>query len=266
MGTDTSIELSVDRFRAELEVFNGPLDLLLHLIKQDEVDITEVELARITDRYLAAVRTMEFFDVNVAAEFLVVAATLMEIKSRSLLPPAREDEEEEQEDPGTELVRRLLEYKEFKEAAGHLAERAREQTGKFPRGQPSQEGAAPGEEGAAEALLEDLAVWDLMTAFAEVVEQTQLRRPVEIVRSDVPLSVYMDEVLLILRAGYGRIEFLEFFRHERTRARIIGIFLALLELARRKAIHVQERRTDGSHIEISLCEADPAAQAPAPPA
>jgi segregation and condensation protein A len=256
LGADASLELSVDRFRAELEVFNGPLDLLLHLIKQEEVDITEVQVARITDRYLAAIRTMEFFDVNVAAEFLVVAATLMEIKSRTLLPPSREEDEAQDEDPGTELVRRLLEYKEFKEAAGHLADRAREQTVKFPR--PPIEGATTlegtdGRPESGEALLEDLAVWDLMTAFAEVVEQTQLRRPAEIVRSDVPLGVYIEEVLLTLRSSPGPVEFLDFFRHERDRARVIGIFLALLELARRRVINVAEHTSDGWHIEISLC-------------
>lgn len=247
---EDAIELSVDRFRAELEVFSGPLDLLLHLVKQEEVDITEVQVARITDRYLAAIRTMEFFDVNVAAEFLVVAATLMEMKSKTLLPPAPEEAGVEP-DPGTELVRRLLEYKEFKEAAGHLEERAREQTGRFPRPQPPAEDA-PSEDAASAALLEDLAIWDLMTAFAQVIEQTQLRRPAEIVRGDVPVSVYIEEVLSLLRSSPGPVEFLEFFRHESVRARIIGVFLALLELVRRDAIHVRERKTDGWHIEISL--------------
>ena len=256
-------ELSVDRFRAELEVFSGPLDLLLHLIKQEEVDIAEVQVAKITDRYLAAIRAMEFFDVNVAAEFLVVAATLMEMKSRMLLPPAPQDEGSEEEDPGAELVRRLLEYKEFKEAADHLAERAEQQTDKFPRGQPPEqvEEAVKEEPG---ALLEDLAVWDLLTAFAEVVEQTQLRRPAEIVRADVPLGVYIGEVLSTLRSSPGPVDFLEFFRHERSRARIIGVFLALLELVRRKAILVQERTGDGWGVEISLREDEEFVEEPAP--
>ncbi|MHC4591792.1 MAG: segregation and condensation protein A [Planctomycetota bacterium] len=244
-------EVTLDRFRAELEVFSGPLDLLLCLIKQEEVDIFEVSLSRITERYLAAVRTMEFFDVNVAAEFLVVAATLMEIKSRTLLPPAEVEEDEEDEDPGAELVRRLLEYKEFKEAAGHLGDRAREQGVKFPRGRGASDAAEP-EEPADEALLEDLAVWDLMAAFAEVVEQTQLRSRTEIVRSSVPVSVYINEVLATLRAAGRPAEFVEFFEHGRSRARVIGIFLALLELARRKTIRVKERKKGGWHIEISL--------------
>lgn len=244
--------LTPENFRAELEVFSGPLDLLLHLIRQEEVDILEVPLARITDRYLAAMRTMEFFDVNVAADFLVVAATLMEIKSRSLLPAAVAEEEDEQEDPGAELVRRLIEYKEFKEAADHLEERAREQGTRFRRARspvPGQQADEP------PALLEDLAVWNLMAAFAEVVEQTQLRRPAEIVQSDVPVSAYMDEVLATLHRSGEPTAFLDFFTHERSRARIIGIFLALLELVRRKAIHVQDGGGNPCHMRIALSAA-----------
>jgi segregation and condensation protein A len=244
--------LSLDDFRAELEVFSGPLDLLLHLIRQEEVDIFEVSVSRITDRFLAALRTMEFFDVNTAADFLVVAATLMEMKSRTLLPPGESDEEEDEDDPGAELVRRLLEYKEVKEAAEHLGERARERGTRFRRGRA----ALPGddEEEDAPALLEDLAVWNLMAAFAEVVEQTQLRRPREIVRSDVPVSVYMDEVVATLREAGGAVEFLDFFADERTRARVIGIFLALLELVRRKAIHVHDQGGSPCHMRIALRE------------
>jgi segregation and condensation protein A len=254
MENKTQSELSLERFRAELEVFSGPLDLLLHLIKQEEVDIFEVQLSRITERYLAVVQALEFFDVNVAAEFLVVAATLMEVKSRTLLPPGEVEEEEPEDDPGAELVRRLLEYKEFKEAAGHLGERAREQSVRFPRAAPPAEPEDDAETAPA-ALLEDLAVWDLMAAFAEVLEQTQLRRPAEIVRSDVPVSVYIEEVLGVLRSAGGAVNFLDFFRHEKTRARVIGIFLALLELFRRKEIMVEERRGDPWHIEVSLRQA-----------
>lgn len=246
-------ELSLENFRAELEVFNGPLDLLLHLVKQDEVSIAEVPLARITHRYLAAVRTMEFFDVNVAAEFLVVAATLMEIKSRFLLPPSQIDEEEE-EDPGAELVRHLLQYKELKEAADHLGHRAEAQGEKFAR--PHWQAESPEEdETSAEAVLEDLSSWDLMVAFAQVVQQTQLTLPLQIVHSDVPVGVYVEEVLAHLRASFGPVDFLDFFLHERSRDRIIGIFLALLELARQKAIHVEESEGQTRGIQVSLRKA-----------
>ncbi len=242
--------VTLEGFRAELEVFSGPLDLLLYLVKQEEVSIFEVQVSRITDRYLAAMRTMEFFDVNVAAEFLVVAATLMEIKSRTLLPPSR-DEEEEEEDAGAELVRHLLQYKEIREAAESLNDRVQEQGTRFPRPRSPVE-AGPEEEALSEALLEDLTTWDLMGAFAEVIEQTRLARPARIVQSEVPISVYVEEVLEHLRAAGGAVDFLDFFRHERSRERIIGVFLALLELCHRKAIHVEEDRSDGRRIRISL--------------
>jgi segregation and condensation protein A len=248
---DTAEPLSLESFRAELETFSGPLDLLLHLVRKEEIDIFDVPVSRITDRYLAAVKTMEFFDINVAAEFLVVAATLMEVKSRTLLPPAEVPDDEDEDDPGAELVRRLLEYKEFKEAAGDLGERAREHSSRFPRAPvlPEQD-----QEEEAESLLEDLAVWDLMSAFSEVLRQTQFTRPREIVHDDIPVSVYMDEVTHMLRASGGTLDFLDFFADERSKARVIGILLALLELFRRKAIRVSERHEAFGHLEIALRE------------
>jgi len=243
-------EVSLEDFRAELDVFNGPLDLLLHLIKQEEVDILEVRLSQVTDRYLAAVRAMEFFEVNVAAEFLVVAATLMEIKSRTLLPPDAVAQDEDEEDPGVELIRRLLEYKGFKEAADELDQRRRERGARFAR--PPAQIEQPEDTGP-EALLEDLAVWDLMSAFAEMVEQTRLRRPrTRIIRSEVPVSVYVDEVLHSLHSSGGSLIFTDLFRQGRSRERIVGIFLALLELVRRKTVHVEQSGPDACNIRIAL--------------
>jgi segregation and condensation protein A len=253
MNDDPTSAISVEQFRAELEVFSGPLDLLLHLIRKEEVDIFEVSVSSITDRYLAALKTMEFFDINVAAEFLVVAATLMEMKSRTLLPPAEAEDEEDEDDPGAELVRRLLEYKEFKEAAGDLADRARDQSAKFPRAPAKLD--SPDEPEEPVSLLEDLVVWDLMAAFAEVLEQTQLRRPAEIVHDDIPVSVYIEEAAAFLHGRGGSAEFLDFFRDGRSRARVIGILLALLELFRRKAIHVEQIGSDRTRLRITLREA-----------
>lgn len=242
-------QLNLEDFRAELDVFSGPLDLLLHLIKQEEVDIFEVPVSRVTDRYLAAVRTMELFDVNVAAEFLVVAATLMEIKSRTLLPPA-EAAEQEEEDPGVELVRRLLEYKKYKEAAGELEERARRRAARAARPHAEHE---PDEPEGPELLLEELAVWDLMTAFSEVVEQTQLKRPAHVVRSNVPVSAYVEEVLDRLRSAGGSVGFLEFFTGGPSRHRVVGLFLALLELVRQRRIGVEQPGDDAARMVIRLC-------------
>ncbi|MGD2174404.1 MAG: segregation/condensation protein A [Candidatus Brocadiaceae bacterium] len=239
---------ALEDFRAELEVFSGPLDLLLHLIKQEEVDIFEVAVSRITDRYLAALRTIQFFDVNVAGEFLVVAATLMEIKSKTLLPPG-EDEEEDEEDPGVELVRRLLQYKEFKEAAGELEESARRRSTRYSRPRaPVDDQDDPEPEG----LVEDLAAWDLAAAFAEVLEQTRLEPPTRILRQDIPVGAYVEEMLRHLRASGGQAAFMDLFRRDQSRERIVGVFLALLELIRRKAILVAQGGDSAETITISL--------------
>jgi chromatin segregation and condensation protein Rec8/ScpA/Scc1 (kleisin family) len=178
----------------------------------------------------------------------VVAATLMEIKSRTLLPPDPTAQEEDEDDAGIELVRRLIEYKEFREAAEHLGERVRAQSEKFPRPRlrPTDEAS---EEPEPESLLEELVVWDLMEAFAQVVAQTRLAPSTRVIRSDVPLSVYMDEVLRTVRLSRGPVDFLDFFRDESTRPRIVGIFLSLLELYRRKLVLVTE--LDGGLV-ISL--------------
>jgi len=241
--------ISPSQFRAEMDVFVGPMDLLLHLVQQKEVDITEVALAETTDRYLAAVKTMDVFDINVAGEFLVVAATLIELKSRCLLPsPPATDEDED--DPGAELVRRLLEYKEFKQAAGHLGERADERADRWARPRQHIE-ADPDDQQDPAALIEDLATWDLMVAFARVLEQTTVQTTGRVLRSDIPVSVYIEEVTAHLRNSDRPVTFLDFFAEERTRPRIIGVFLALLELVRRRAINVSV--DDSGELAIHLC-------------
>ncbi len=244
-SNESETAASLKDFRAELDVFSGPLDLLLHLIKQEEVDIFEVAVSRITDRYLAALRAVDIFDVNVAAEFLVVAATLMEMKSKTLLPPG--ETEEEEDDPGVELVRRLLQYKAFKEAAEDLQNRRGRRIARFSRPPPDRE---PAEQPGPEALLEDLSAWDLMSAFAEVARQTRLEQPVRVLRGRVPVSDYVEEVLRQLEESGGEAAFLDFFRSDCSRERVIGIFLAILELIRRDKIYVEQPSNDVREIRV----------------
>ena len=111
-------------YKVKLDVFEGPLDLLLYLIQKEEVDIYDIPIAKITDQYLEYLELMKLLDLNIAGEFIVMAATLMHIKSKMLLPPDQADEEKPEEDPRAELVRRLIEYKKFKEAASQLSHRA----------------------------------------------------------------------------------------------------------------------------------------------
>ena len=244
-----------ETYQVRLQVFEGPLDLLLHLIEREELDITRISLAQVTDQYLAHIDRLEKVHAENLADFLVVAAKLLLIKSQMLLPrPESTAILEEEEDPGAQLVRHLLQYKELKEAAEHLGHRARAQGEKFARPQQQAEGAEE-DDNAAQAVLEDLSTWDLMVAFAQVVQQTQLTRPIEIVNSDVPITTYVEEVLAHLRASLGPVDFLDFFLNERSRERIIGIFLALLELARQRAIHVEETEGQTRRIQVSLRKA-----------
>ena len=223
--------LSLDAFRAELDVFSGPLDLLLYLVKREEVDIFEIPVSRITDQYLSMLRTMQVFDTNTAAEFVVMAATLMELKSRTLLPELHGQEEDDEADEARdELVRQLLRYKLFREAADRLDEMAAAQALRFSRPPHSFETERLDVE--PDVLLEEVEVWDLLSAFGAVISQTQMERVRDILYDDVPIADYVVEVLRRLEATGTEMGFLDFFSGDRSRSRVIGVFLAVLELVR----------------------------------
>lgn len=234
-------------FQAELDVFCGPLDLLLYLIKRQEVDVLDIPIARITDQYLRILETLQRFNVNLAAEFTVMAATLMEIKSKSLLPDTSMDDEEE-EDPARELVEKLLEYKSFKEAASRLEERAAFEARKFPSGYSPE--LEEDEEEESDLALESVDIWELVSAYARLIEQTRVSEPMQIVYDDVPLSRYIEEVQHRLNRSTGQMAFTDFFERDPDRPRIVGIFLALLELVRQQKVSIDSR--DVLEMTISL--------------
>ena len=238
--------ISLGDFRAELDVFSGPLDLLLHLIRREELDILEISISEITDSYLSVLKAMRMFDINIAAEFLVMAATLMDIKSRSLLPDPIDAEEEE--DPGDELIHQLLEYKRFKQIASRLSELAERQSMTCPRRPPV--GEKQEQDIEVETLLSDIDIWDCVSAYAEVIRQIEISGPRHIVYDEVPVARYMEEVMEALEREGGENNVLEFFRRDRSRSRIIGVFLALLELLRQGKVQLVQRETDRSHIYI----------------
>jgi segregation and condensation protein A len=238
-------------YRVDLDVYNGPLDLLLFLIRKEEVDIYDIPIAQITAQYVAYVRLIKQLDPNVAGEFLVLAATLMEIKSRMLLPrPPAEVEEDDFIDPRLELVRQLLEYKTFKDAARRLGLAAEIQALKHPR----QLVALPS--GPAEIELDELQIWDLLDAFNKLLEQTGRRQMShEVVYDDTPLALHATDVLDSLARAGGAQRFESIFEG-RTRSQLIGLFLALLELIRRRRIRVEQDRAFGT-IVIFLLDASP---------
>ena len=212
-------------YKVELETFRGPLDLLLFLVKRNEVDICDIPIARIAEQFLDYLNVLKMIDVEWAGDFLVMAATLMEIKSRLLLPRAEESESEE-DDPRLELVKQLIQYKQFKEATTDLDARAEEQARRLPRQ------ALPGPAATQKTALQPVELWDLVSAFGRLMRETLANQPVSVVEDHTPLQVHIDTVLARLQAE-SRVALTSLFTPPYTRSRLVGLFLAILELTRR---------------------------------
>src|SRR5438132_3723412 len=217
-------------YLVDLDTFHGPPDLLLYLVKRNEVDICDVPIARIADQFLAYLRLVEMIDVERAGEFLVMAATLMEIKSRLLLP--RNDElAEEEADPRQELVRQLLEYKKVKDAAALLEAQAERQLCRLPRFPVE---GATGEDPASQPL-RAVELWDLVSAFGRLMRETLALQPNQIVVDETPMQVYMDTIVERLKQT-SHLPFAALFNPPFHRVRLVGLFLAMLELIRMRKI------------------------------
>lgn len=243
-------------YRVALDVYNGPLDLLLFLIKRDEVDIYDIPISRITEQYLEYVKIIEHLDPEAAGMFLVLAATLMEIKSRTLLPkPPVVEDDEEMDDPRLELVRQLLEYKKFKDAARTLDDRAEEHAKKFPRKPVLPEVEED------EYELENLDVWNLFEAFNSLLKQIgagEYKHKIGI--DDTPISLHAEDILDSLERAGGQQRFSEVFAG-RDRGEMIGLFLALLELIRQRRVRAKQHRPF-AEIDIVLIDRTPLDEVP----
>ena len=233
-----SIEaLLADDYKVDLEVFEGPLDLLLYLIRREEVDIYDIPIEKITAQYMAYLEVMRMLDLNIAGEFLVMAATLMMIKSRMLLPvesrAAVEESDEDWVDPRLDLVRQLIEYKKFKDAAGQLLELETLQSEAFSYGGDSPVFEKEPED--AGQALGDIGLFDLLSAFQEVLSRTPMEplSHLEPIRWSVPDK--MEAIIAMTKAG-SRLAFSSLFNPESHRAEVIVTFLALLELLRLRQI------------------------------
>ena len=241
----------MNAYRVQLDAYSGPLDLLLYLIKREEVDVYDIPIARITEQYVEYVELLKQLDPNAAGEFLVLAATLMEIKSRTLLPrPPEADEEEDFDDPRLELVRQLLEYKKFKDIAHSLGHAASEQLLRHPR-QPADLPSEP-----TEIDLEEAQVWDLLAAFNRLMTQIGRGQVThDVVYDDTPVSLHAADVVDWLERAGGSMTFDEIFEG-RTKAEMIGLFLALLELIRQRRINAEQGASCGPII-IHLLDSTP---------
>jgi segregation and condensation protein A len=231
-------------YQVDIDTFRGPLDLLLYLVKRHEIDILDIPIARVADQFLAYLEVLQIVDVERAGDFLVMAATLMEIKSRLLLP--RPDAaSDEAEDPRQELVRQLLEYRKFKDAAHNLELFADRQASRLPRKiNELAAGAGP------EPNLRQVEVWDLVSSFGRLMRETLNLEPQRIIVDQTPMSVYMDAIVERL-SNAARIRFSSIFPPPHYRSRLVGLFLALLELVRTCRIQVEQPEVFGE-IELRL--------------
>ncbi len=226
-------------YRIRLDQFEGPLDLLLHLIKQNEINIYDIPIALITKQYLDYISLMKSLNLEVAGEFLVMAATLIHIKSRMLLPVEPEDEEDEGEDPRAELVRRLLLYKQFKEAVVELEERKRLWQEVYPR-PPVAVDTQASEDGPL-----DLTLSDLMDALQDILQRTPSKALIELTADHLTVKDRMNHILERLEEA-SAIAFEELFLPEEGRLVLIVTFLGLLELIRIKLVRVFQSEAFGS--------------------
>jgi segregation and condensation protein A len=230
---------SSDELKIKLGEFAGPLDLLLFLIRQEQANIFDIPIAKITDEYVQYIRLMKSLDISVAADFLVMAATLIEIKSKMLLPrdPLAVDEEEF-EDPRKELVDRLLEYEKFKAAAGMLHEKSTIEHAVFQRGKIESDDAN------AEI---NASVFDILTVFQKILARHRDEIKMEIAREEISLA---DMIKTLKRRIFEEMEvnILSFFEEMQTKRELVTAFIAVLEIVRTESVKLTQKKTFGDII------------------
>jgi segregation and condensation protein A len=227
-------------FRVDLDIFRGPLDLLLYLVRKHEVEIVEIPVATIAGQYLEYIEVLKELDVDSVGDFLAVASTLVEIKSQQVLPRA-DEVEDELDDPRQELVRRLLEYKRFRDAASMLEERSRAWQERFFR---RADDLPPRRRDLAEEPIHEVELWDLVNAFGRIIRETEAVKPSNIVYDDTPIQVYMGRIHTDL-CRRGRIAFSDLFTASMHKSSLIGIFLAVLELVRHHQVRSEQNELFG---------------------
>ncbi len=225
-------------FRVDLDMFRGPLDLLLYLVRKHELDVADIPVAMITDQYIAYLEVLERLDVDAVGDFVEVASLLIEIKSRMVLPQVEnEDATLLEEDPREELVQRLLEYKKYKDAASMLDESGHQWQQRFAR---VANDLPPREVDPAEQPILEVELWDLVSAMGRMMRESQLSQPSNIVYDDTPIHVYMQQIHDQL-IQQQRISFSSMFHAGMVKGKLIGVFLAVLELVRNHGVVVEQK-------------------------
>ena len=244
-------------YKVKFEVFEGPMDLLLYLVKKEEVDIYEVNLTKLAREFIEYVDLMREFDIEIAGEFLVMASTLMYIKSKELLPVDQQvqaDDDDEGEDPRWELIRKLVEYKKFKDAAGKLETLEHRQENIYPRLPAKQEFEMPEDRGPRT----EVSLFDLIDAVNDVIKRVESRHASGEEIFDEQFTVAEKITAIHVRiADEESFSFAELFAAAASRAEVVATFLAMLELIRLRQIKITQPDTFGE-IQISRGEGEAA--------
>jgi segregation and condensation protein A len=227
-------------FRIELDTYRGPLDLLLYLVRQHELDVREVPIALIAEQYLKYLETLQALDVNAVGEFLEITSTLIEIKSRVALPHAAE-EGEPLEDPRGQLVEQLLEYKKYKDAASMLEEQSLQWQKRYPR---VADDLPPRRIDPGDQPIHEVELWDLVSAFGRVMRDNRVAQPSSIVYDETPIHVHMRRIHERLLER-GRVSFSEMFHSGVHKSALISGFLAILELVRHHSVRTEQDEGQG---------------------
>jgi segregation and condensation protein A len=234
---DAGFAESPDQYRVKLEMFEGPLDLLLYLIRKEDVSIYDIPIARITEQYLEYVRAMHQLDIGVAGEFLLMAATLIHIKSQMLLPQDP-DAAQDIEDPRAELVYQLLEHQKFKGAANVLHQRATMEAAAFTRASMETDQNNP--EVAA-------TVFQLFEVFRDVLQRREAITEIEIARDEMTMAEKIAEIKAVLASG-EEVRARDIFERAGSRREMVLIFLAILELVKELAVRLKQSKTFGEIV------------------
>ncbi len=223
-------------YKVKLELFEGPLDLLLYLVRKDHLDIYDIPIAQVTEQYLKYLELMKLMDLNIAGEFLVMAATLMQIKSKMLLPAQENEAALEEEDPRAELVKRLLEYEKFKEIAENLRQRETEQREVFKRPISNEEKQANTEN----EVYFEASLFDLISAFSKALEDVPKELFYEVIKDEFTIEEKVHQILHLLLEKQA-VYISELFGKARNKIDVIVTFLAVLELIRLKEIVARQK-------------------------
>ena len=232
-------------YQVKLDIFHGPMDLLLYLVRRNEINPLDFRITTIVDQFVEFLEVLQFLDLDIVGDFIVMASSLVEIKSRLVLPQPEEptDTEELIEDPeDAGLIQQLLQYKQYKDASNALENRAAEWQERYPR--LSDDRPKAGKDPAAD-LIREVELWDLVAALSRILKYKEVEEDTSILYDDTPISVHSERIRQRI-AEQGQVAFSDFFDGEKARGRIVGLFLAILELLR----HYQYRAVQEEWGEI----------------